>query len=67
MELQKCPNSQGSPDLECNRLEPQEKGLEEMIKRAEERRDEAAGAEDWDNVRYWVGYLDGLRAAERHG
>nr|DAU71658.1 MAG TPA: hypothetical protein [Caudoviricetes sp.] len=37
--------------------------MEEMIKRAEERRDEAAGAEDWDNVRYWVGYLDGLRAA----
>lgn len=39
--------------------------MDELIKRAEARRDAEAEAENWDNVRYWVGYIDGLRAAER--
>lgn len=39
--------------------------MEEFIKWAEDRRDAEAEAENWDAVRYWVGYIDGLRAAER--
>ena len=39
--------------------------MDEFIKWAESRRDAEAEAGNWDNVRYWVGYIDGLRAAER--
>lgn len=40
--------------------------LNELICYAENKRDEAAEqCEDITTIRYWVGYLDGLRAVQR--
>lgn len=39
--------------------------IDERIKYAEDKRDEAMDSEEWDNARYWVGYIDGLYAAKR--
>lgn len=37
--------------------------LENVVRYAEKRRDECANDEEWHNVQYWVGYIDGAKRA----
>lgn len=39
--------------------------LKDLIEYAEERLEEAVNNDDMFAIRYWVGYRDGLKAAER--